>query len=88
MGSWLRAIQVIAALVPQIIDIIRAIEIPGNGADKLALVKDIIRAIIETLPEDIAGALKGKLDWLLDRIVGAVVGFLNKVGIFKPAPSA
>ena len=84
--SWLGIVKMVLELLPAIIAALKAIEsvLPetGKGAEKLALVRDIVEGVNDD----------AKNNWpLIENTIGKIVAFLNKVGVFKkntPAPSA
>ena len=84
MKQTLQAIQLAMALVPAILDAIRAIEIPGNGADKASAVVQIVLAALDSLAPDLAAAVGlDKVTAFIHKAIDILVAFLNKVGIFK-----
>lgn len=84
--TWLGIVKMVLELLPTIIAALKAIEavLPetGKGAEKLALVRDIV----ESVNDD------AKKNWpLIESVINKIVAFFNNVGVFKrntPAPSA
>ena len=70
----------IIQMIPSIIDIIRKVEEmypePGAGKDKLALVKSMLQSAYDGVTDA----------WpQIEKIVGVIVEFANRFGIFKKA---
>ena len=80
-------LKIALSLVPQALDIVKAVETPGNGAAKAQTVGALIAAAFDLLPPDV-GKLIGadKLKTFTQSIIGTLVGFLNLVGAFKKTP--
>lgn len=84
MSSILLALQLALGLVPSIIDTVKAIETPGNGADKAATVINIVKTGISELAPDLQSKIGvDKLTSFVSKTIDIIVGFLNKVGVFK-----
>ena len=84
MSTFITALKTMLALIPSILDIIKAIEVPGNGAAKLAAVTQIVLAAFEALPEEILKLIGGdKISAFISKIVSILVTFLNAIGVFK-----
>ena len=83
----IKIIQIIVTLLPQLIDIIKAVEsaVPttGSGAEKLALVRGIIENVFNAatdITEEFADI------WpVLVGIINNIVSVFNAIGIFKKA---
>lgn len=76
--NWIAIVKAVLALLPAIIEAIKAIEAalpePGQGSQKLTL----IRTIIESANSEAATM------WpYIEKAVAAVVAFFNSTGIFK-----
>lgn len=76
--------QLALGIVPQIIELVKAVELPGNGAAKLATVIDIIKAAFEIIPDEVK-AIVGlpKIEAFVARIVPILVSLMNLAGVFK-----
>ena len=82
----LSILQIALGIVPAVIDMVRAIEVPGNGQAKLKVIQDFIAAAFDMLPEDVKVLIGGeKLKSFATTVIGLVVSFLNLVGGFKKA---
>ena len=76
--NWVQIVKAVFELFPVIIAAIKAIELlfpeSNKGAEKLALVRDVIIDIDADAKEN----------WpLIEKIIGKVVSFCNAMGIFK-----
>jgi len=76
--NWIAIAKAILMLIPAIIEAIKAIEAAfpnsGQGAEKLALIREIIEPINE----------EAQTNWpFIEKAISAIVNFFNKVGIFK-----
>lgn len=72
------------AIVPEIIDLIKKIELPGNGPDKLALLLQIVGEAWELVPEELRKVLGlATVQRFVEKVTGYIVIFLNKFGVFK-----
>lgn len=74
----MKSVLAILSIIPSIIEVIKMVEelLPesGKGAQKLALVKDIIGAVYEDIMDS----------WeSIEKVVGVIVSWLNAMGIFK-----
>jgi hypothetical protein len=84
MGNIINALKIAVALVPVIIETVKAIEVPGHGADKAATVVAVITAAFEELAPDVKATLGiDHIQAFTTRIIDIVVAFLNKVGVFN-----
>ena len=65
-------------IIPSLLSIITAVEetVPeaGKGAEKLALIKEMMNAIYDGL---------GDIWPAVENLVTVIVAFLNKIGVFK-----
>lgn len=76
--NWISSVKAILELLPVIIVALKAIEslLPeaGRGADKLALVRDIVEGVNDD----------ARKNWpAIETAISKIVAFFNKVGIFK-----
>lgn len=77
-------IQLAIGIIPMIIELVKAVEIPGNGPAKLAAVVELVKAAYSLIPEDVAKALGiDKLETFVTKVVNIIVSFLNSTGVFK-----
>lgn len=82
--NTLATLQIAIGLLPVIIDAVKAVEMPGWGPEKLALVVTTVKEGFNVLPQDVLTKIGAdKLEGFVSKVVGYVVSFLNKVGAFK-----
>ena len=85
MSNAIAIIKLVLSLLPVIIEAVKAIEaaLPqgGQGAQKLALIRETLAAGWSVGSDAVASF---DAVWpALERVVGAVVGLFNKTGAFK-----
>ena len=84
MGSIINTIRLLLGIIPALIELIKAIELPGNGADKAAAIIAIIKAAFEVIPDELKNIIGlDHVEAFVRKVIDIVVGFLNKVGVFK-----
>ena len=87
MSKLIAIIKIVAQLLPAIIEAIKAIEaaIPqtGQGAQKLALVRELIEAAFEAVQD--AGVTFADVWPAVQRLITKIVGLFNATGIFSQA---
>jgi len=84
MGSIINTIRLLLGIIPALIELIKAIELPGNGADKAAAIIAIIKAAFEVIPGELKEIIGlDHVEAFVRKVIDIVVGFLNKVGVFK-----
>lgn len=84
MGNLLLALRTALAIIPQVIECIKAIEVPGNGAAKAAVIIKIIDAAFDLLPEEVKKVLDmSRVGQYAQKVVDLIVTFLNATGYFK-----
>jgi len=76
--NWISIAIAVLELVPAIIKAIKGVEeaipVSGQGAEKLALIKEILFSI----------SSKAEEVWpAIEKAIGAIVAIFNKLGIFK-----
>lgn len=72
------------SIVPQIIALVKSLELPGNGPLKLETLLEIVKAAYAFIPAEVAKALGiEKLETFVTKVVSLVVALLNKAGIFQ-----
>jgi hypothetical protein len=81
----LQTIKLILGLLPLIIDTVKAIEaaLPqaGQGAAKLALVRETLQAGFQVATDSVATF---EQVWpAIERVIGSVVGLFNRAGVFQ-----
>ena len=81
----LQTIKLILGLLPLILDTVKAIEaaLPasGQGAAKLALVRETLQAGFQVATDSVATF---EQVWpAIERVIGSVVGLFNRVGVFQ-----
>lgn len=88
MKQTLMILQLALGIIPQIVEIVKAVEVPGHGAEKLNLVGALVEQAFTTLPSDIQEAIGAtKIGNYARQIVGLIVPFLNITGVFTKAPT-
>jgi hypothetical protein len=77
-------LQLAIGIVPQIIELVKAVELPGNGAAKFAAVIEIVKAAWELIPDEVAAVIGlQKVEAFVAKVVPIIVTLLNAAGIFK-----
>lgn len=72
------------SIVPMIIEMVKAVELPGNGPAKLATIIEIVKAAWGLIPEEAAKAIGlDKIEVFVTKVVNVVVLLLNAAGVFK-----
>ena len=65
-------------------NIVRAIEVPGFGAEKLGLVTKVVAETFNLLPPDVKKQIGGdKIDTFVRKLIEYIVSFFNTVGVFS-----
>lgn len=86
MKSFLLSIQLVLGIVPQIIELVKSVELPGKGSDKAATVITIVRHAIDLLPDELKAQIGvDKVESFVGKVIDTVVNFLNKAGVFSKA---
>lgn len=81
-------LKAIAGLIPLVIEAVKAVEMPGNGAEKAAAVEAIASGILaEVAPDFIKKLGVSKIGSIIQKVIGIAVDFLNKVGFFSTSKS-
>jgi hypothetical protein len=84
LKDTLVVLQLALQLLPTIMNIVRAIEVPGFGAEKLALITKTVTEAFNLLPPDVKKQIGGdKIDSFVKNLVSYIVTFFNAVGIFS-----
>lgn len=87
MKRFLDVLRVVAALIPAVKALIREVEelIPegGRGADKLAIVRDMLEAAFDAL-DDVPVAF-AEVWPVLQRLIDKFVSIFNAIGEFRKA---
>lgn len=83
--SWLNIVKVVLELVPLVVNTIKTIEGAiggsGKGAEKLAMLRNIIESAYNTAQD---ATVKFEQIWpALESIVKTVVSTFNTIGVFK-----
>lgn len=82
--------NLILSLVPRVLSLILAFEMPGEGEMKTQLVSDTVVAAIEALPDDTRAQIHAdQVEPIIKTVTGLIVTYLNARGVFKksePAP--
>ena len=89
MKSIIQAVQLALALIPQIIELIKSIELPGNGAAKAKVIIELVKAALELVPDDLVKLLGAeKVVAFVQRVIDIIIAFLNSVGLFRKSASS
>ena len=83
MANFLKIIQLALGIVPMIIDMVKAIELPGNGLAKKDAVLQIVVAAITTFSPEL-GVKVDTIGKFVSQVIDIVVTLLNAAGVFKP----
>lgn len=87
MATLLSALKIIAVILPTVISLVQAVELPGTdgqGATKKDLVLGIVSTAIGEFAEEI-GLPADKVNGIVGRVIDLIVGAFNKMGVFKKA---
>jgi len=77
-------LSIALGIIPQIIQIIKTVEMPGNGAEKAATVLGIVKAAFELLPDEVRKLIGGdKVANFVNSVIDLTVKLLNVSGVFK-----
>lgn len=82
MGNVFKILPLILGLVPQIIDTIKAVEVPGNGIAKKNAVLEIVTTAITMFAPDL-GVKVEMVSAFASSVIDIMVGLLNASGVFK-----
>jgi hypothetical protein len=85
MGNFLKIIQLALGIVPMVIELVKAIELPGNGLAKKDAVLQIVTAAITTFSPEM-GVKVETIGRFVSQTIDIVVTLLNAAGVFKPKP--
>lgn len=84
MGNLLLVWRTLLGLVPVIIDLVKAVEMPGNGQAKLEAVVGLVLAAFDVLPEEVRKLIPVEtVKLFVAKATSVVVSLLNLVGVFK-----
>ena len=82
-------LKIALGIVPQVIEIIKAIELPGFGAEKAKAVCDAVVAAFDLLPDEIKKIIGSeKVHAFASAIITIIVTYLNLTGFFKRSTPA
>lgn len=87
MSNFLKIIQLALGIVPFVIEMVKAIEIPGNGIAKKDAVLEIVTAAITTFSPEL-GVKVDTIGRFISQVIDIVVTLLNAAGVFKPKTEA
>lgn len=80
-------LQIAIGLIPTIIPLVKSIETPGFGEEKLQVIKTSVIASLKLLPDDVQAEIKAdKIEAFTETVVNTIVSFLNITGAFKKQP--
>lgn len=94
MALFLKAIGLIANLLPALLAFIKALEADmpaGSGSTKKAAVMEFLGKLLgsaSSFVPEITPDLAAKVVAVADHVVDAIVGALNVAGVFKKTPPA
>lgn len=75
--------KVLMGIYPELMDLIKAVESPGNGQSKLETVLELVVPIFDGLPDEIRAAIGGdKIRALITSAINVIVAFFNATGVF------
>ena len=75
-------------LIPIVLEIMKTVEVPGNGPAKLAAVIEFVIAGFDALPEDVKKLIPiTTIKAFLAKAINVAVAFYNLVGVFKKSPA-
>jgi len=87
MLDYLKFVVALISIVPSLIGIIKAVELPGSGADKAATVTGLVVEAFKIVPPEIVKQIGlDKVESYVRKAIELVVNFLNKVGVFNARP--
>ena len=89
LGEWLQALSILGNLLKMIVEFMKSIEMPGNGAAKLEAALIFIRGLLvsgatyvrELTPEVIDAVME-----IAKSVIGAIVDAFNFLKIFNKPP--
>jgi len=85
MANFLNIVRVVLALLPLLIDAVKAVEAAmpqaGQGQAKLSIIRSTLEAAFN-VANDVSVTF-GQVWPALEKTVGAVVGAFNTTGVFK-----
>ena len=89
MLTIINAVRLALGIVPELIALIKAVELSGNGAAKATAVAELVKAALNLVPEELVKIVHiDKIDGFVRRAIDVVVGLLNAAGAFKKSASA
>lgn len=80
LSQALQAIKVIMALIGPLRELIKSVEIPGNGEKKKQAVLDAISAIMKGLPWEISDEVQSLALKILGALIDIIVATYNLLG--------
>jgi hypothetical protein len=86
--------QLALGIVPQIVEVVKAIEVPGRGTEKLGVITALLQAAFDVLPDGLKAQIEAnKIASFAVTVTRIVVDYLNATGVFarsapKPAVPA
>jgi len=89
LGEWLQALSILGNLLKMIVEFMKSIEMPGNGAAKLEAALIFIKGLLsagsnyvkELTPEVIDAVME-----IAKSVIGAIVDAFNFLGLFRKPP--
>ena len=86
IGNIFNYLGIALGLIPAIVQLVKSFEVPGFGAEKKALIIQIIKVVWPKLQEFIKELQPIKweaIESIISQVIDMVVGFFNAVGVFK-----
>jgi hypothetical protein len=84
MGNFILALRTLLQLVPTILELIKAVEVPGFGVEKLETVIGLVLAAFDVLPDEVRKLIPvDTVKLFITKAVAVIIAFYNAVGIFK-----
>lgn len=86
MSKLIDTMRLLLGIAPYIIEIVKSVEVPGNGKAKLEAVVAIVLSGLDVLPQAWKDMIHvDTLKAFIEKAVGAVVALFNLTGAFKKA---
>jgi len=87
MDKFLLIWKTLLGLIPIVLEIVKAVKVPGNGPTKFSTVMDLTIAGFDALPDDVKKLIPiDTIKGFLAKAINAAVAFYNLVGVFKKSP--
>lgn len=84
MGNILNTVKLIMAIVPLLPDLIKAVEVAGNGLVKFQTIVGIVVSMLEVLPDSVKAVIHADVvKSVVGKAVDLIVALFNAAGEFK-----